>query len=211
MDDDCDGGSNDCALTGELGLSEADARLVGVELQDYTGLSVAGAGDVDGDGYDDFLVGAPGDSTAAEWAGAVYLFLGSAAGGPSGTLGVSEGDAALLGYIEKGDVGQSVDGSGDTDGDGNPDILVGDDDDGTAVEDAGCAWLVLGPISGSSTLGESHLHLLGEAAGDHAGYSVSFGGDLDADGYDEVLVGAPYADSYAEDAGAAYVVYGQGL
>ena len=75
LDNDCDGTADDCGPV-ELSLSAADARYAGEGGGDYAGNSVAGAGDVDGDGYADVLVGAPYGDIGVTDSGAAYLVLG---------------------------------------------------------------------------------------------------------------------------------------
>ena len=63
-------------IAGHLGLADSDARIEGVAAHDGMGRSVAGCPDMDGDGADELLVGANGESTNGDWAGAAYLFYG---------------------------------------------------------------------------------------------------------------------------------------
>ncbi len=76
---------------------------------------------------------------------------------------------------------------------------------------AGAAYLVLGPVSGDVDLAAADARLIGEAAYEHAGRSVSGAGDVDGDGFDDVLVGASGNDAGAPDAGAAYLVLATSL
>ncbi len=99
----------------------ADAKLVGEEPRDWVGASVSGAGDVDGDGHDDLLVGAPHQVGGGLRGGAAYLVLGPVTG--SRDLGLA--DAKLLGEESSDYAGVSVSGAGDVDGDGHDDLLVG--------------------------------------------------------------------------------------
>jgi hypothetical protein len=183
-------------VTGRLDLSLADAKLLGEEPGDFAG-HTAGAGDVDGDGNDDLLVGSGGHGPT----GAAYVVLGPV----SGTLDLSVADAKLVGKTFHDDdyvVGGSVSGAGDTDGDGHDDVLVG------GVGDPyGVAYLVQGPITGTFNLGRADAELMLEVSyTDHA--VVSGAGDVDGDGLDDLLIGAPNdleVDAYA---GAAYLVNG---
>jgi hypothetical protein len=253
-------------VTGPVDLAAAAATLVGESPFDYAGFSVAGAGDVNADGYDDLLVGAWGDDDAGVDAGAAYLLHGPVSGtlslaaasvkltgveagdlagrvagagdvnadgfadlligsrrevtgggagaahlvyGPvtaSGSLWRS--DARLIGASDAGDAGRAVAGAGDVNLDGYDDLLVGADLHAAGGAEAGAAFLVHGPVWGDLWLEEADAVLIGEDAGDHAGYAVSPGGDLNDDGHPDLLIGAPRHDGAGVDAGAAYVVYG---
>ena len=174
-------------VTGTLDLSMADAKLVGA------GRSVSGGGDVDGDGNDDLLLGAGDD---------VCLFLGPVAG----TLDLSVADAKLLGEGHDDFAGSSVSSAGDIDADGHADILVGAFGNDEGGFDAGAAYVVLGPVTGTLELSDADAKIAGEERRDWAGYSVSGAGDIDADGHADILVGALFNGD-----GAAYVLYGGGL
>jgi hypothetical protein len=190
-------------VTGTLDLSMADAMLAG-EPGDRAGETLSDAGDVDSDGHDDVLVGAFHNSEGGMDAGAAYLVLGPV----TGTLDLSFADAKFVGE-SRGDFAGNVSGAGDVDADGHDDVLVGsvyNDEGGTR---AGAAYLVLGPVTGTVDLSRANLKLMGEEAGDLA-CGVSGAGDVDADGRDDLLVGAPRHDEGGADAGAAYLIYGGG-
>jgi hypothetical protein len=119
-------------VSGTVDLSMADAKLVAGY---YTGASVAGAGDVDGDGFGDLLVGSGFDLNT----GAVHVVLGPV----TGTVDISLTDARLVGQ-ERGDSASHVAGAGDVDADGRPDILVGGPGNDEGGSNAGAAYLVYG-------------------------------------------------------------------
>ena len=192
-------------VAGELDPSGADATLGGETRNAYAGQSTAAAGDVDADGLRDILIGAPRQDEA--YTGAAYLVHG----GLTGTLVLDDADAKLLGEAADDHAGTSVSGAGDVDADGHDDFLVGaslNDDGGT---DAGAAYLVRGPVTGSLDLGLADRKLVGAERGDGAGHALSSAGDLDGDGRADVLIGAPGNDQNGRLAGAAYVLYGSGL
>ena len=195
-----DGCSPDCTRPLRLDLASADAKLVG-EAGAYAGWSVSSAGDVDDDGFDDVLVGAPDGGFDV---GSAYLVLGPV----SGTLDLANADARLVGEAVGDWAGESVSSAGDVDGDGFDDLLVGADRNDEGGVDAGAAYLVLGPVAGRLDLANTDAKLLGEAGSDNAGDSVSSAGDVDGDGFDDLLVGAPGNDEGGNGAGAAYLVLG---
>ena len=208
-DRDCDG------LSGSGGsLSLSDYTFVGESERDLSGRSVSSAGDVDGDGLDDVLVGAYFHGEGGSEAGAVYVILGSSLGA-SRTIDLSLADYKFVGESNEDLMGLDVASAGDVDGDGLDDLLMGahfDDDGGS---DAGAAYVVLGSSLGSSLGASSTIDLsladykfVGESAEDNAGLSVSSAGDVDGDGLDDVLVGAPAKNS---NQGVAYLILGASL
>ncbi len=187
--------------TGTVDLSAADGELVGEASGDFAGQALAGAGDVNADGYDDVLVGAPGTDSGT---GTAYLVFGPFGGRQS----LAGADGVFSGVVEDDAAGASVAAAGDVNGDGAPDLLVGAygyDYGGSAT---GAAFVLLGPVSGSVLLSGADSVLVGEHAGDNAGWSVAGAGDMDGDGDDDVLVGALREDSGGSAAGAAYLIYG---
>ena len=185
-------------LSGEEQLAYAELRGIGVASGDEAGAAVALVSDVNGDGYDDALIGARSEDTNGDGAGAAYLILGSS----TGDVTLSDADAVLLGQGDDDGAGYAVAGAGDFDGDGEGELLVGA---WQADSGKGMAYVVQGDVSGQVNLGSAHLQLTGATSGDGAGVAVAGGGDFDGDGLDDVVVGAADAES---DAGAVYVVLG---
>ncbi|MDP7114716.1 MAG: MopE-related protein, partial [Myxococcota bacterium] len=206
IDNDCDGAAPGCGLAGTIPLALADAKLIGEEsgdkLTDLQGMDAAG--DVNGDGIDDVIVGAQFHDAVGTDAGAAYLVLGPL----QGTVDLSAADAKLLGEGEEDHAGSSVAGVGDTNGDGYDDLMVGAGAHDGAGSLMGAAYLVLGPVAGTVGLGSASAKLEGEADGDRAGFPVARAGDVNGDGFDDVLVAARMNDAGGEDAGAAYLLHG---
>ncbi len=193
--------------TGELAL--ADCTLFGQDDGDGAGGAVAGAGDVDGDGLDDLLVGASTNSDVGSYSGKAYLVLAASLDFPSATS-LSAADWAFLGE-EGGDrAGTSVASAGDVDGDGRSELLVGAFYNGQGGIYAGKAYLALGARlqgSGTMSLAAADYHFLGESAGDQAGSVVGNAGDVDGDGFPDLVIGATRANA-GNDVGKAYVFFG---
>ena len=126
----------------------------------------------------------------------------------SGGTDLADADAKLIGE-EAGDLaGNSVSTAGDVNEDGFADLLVGAPEQNAGGSSAGAAYVVLGPVSGGTDLADADAKLIGEEAGDDAGYSVSTAGDVNTDGIADLLVGGFGQDSGGNEAGAAYVILG---
>jgi VCBS repeat-containing protein len=213
-------------------LSAAQGFIIqGANAYDAIASSVSSAGDVNGDGFDDLIVGAPRGNAGGTNAGEAYVLFGTASGfGTADGTGRQVIDLATLsaaqGFIIQGDAtgddaGISVSSAGDVNGDGFDDLIVGaqlGSDGGTG---AGEAYVVFGtsngfgmPAAGRQVLDLGTLTSMqgfiiqGDTAGDNAGQSVSSAGDVNGDGFDDLIVGAPRGDDGGTDAGEAYVVYG---
>jgi hypothetical protein len=189
-----------------MSFASADAIFEGEKAGDNAGTSVANAGDVNGDGYADIIVGARWDDAGGSNAGATYLILGSSTG--ISDMGLASADAKITGEAAGDTSGYFVNGAGDVNDDGYSDIIIGAYQAGSSNN--GAAYIVLGSSTGISNMGlaSADAKLTGESAGDSAGLSVSNAGDVNGDGYSDVIVGAYYDDDGGSNAGAAYVVLG---
>ena len=206
--------------------------IKGAASNDYTGFSVAAAGDVNGDGFADLIVGAPYGDDGGRDAGQAYVVFGGAAGfGVADATGRMVIDLATLGaaqgFIIQGDVlrdraGLSVSSAGDVNGDGFADLIVGAPSGDDAGLRAGEAYVVFGRAGGIgvvdgagrqvidlTTLSPAQGFIIqGDAAGDYAGTSVSAAGDVNGDGFDDLIIGAPSGDDGGANAGDGYVLFG---
>ena len=180
------------------------AFVLGPEADGLFGWSVAPAGDQDDDGYADVAVGAPGVDGGA---GAVYIYSGDAltmAGNEEPVLA----EEALAKFSPADDamqIGYSVSGGTDANGDGTPDLLLGapGHDDGR-----GAAFLWYGPLLNDVNTDQADLTLTGETAGDTFGAAVNLLADMNALGRPDILVGATGVN---DGDGAVYLFFTDGL
>jgi len=194
-------------LAGALSLSDASATLVGEQPDDNAGYAIGAAGDVDGDGYADLLVGAPqADGGSASEAGVVYLLLG-----PMSSGSLADADLRIAGDEARENLGSSLAGGGDFDNDGKADLLLGAPAADTNSTDAGGAWLFYSPGGGSVGLADADLRFTAELARDAAGTSVAFVGNVNGDCCSDIGIGAIDNDRGGAGSGAIYLLGGQGL
>lgn len=159
---------------------------------DFLGTSVAGGGDVDNDGFADLVVGVPLDDDSGLNAGSARVFSGQT----GAVLHQFNGDGAEDG------LGTTVAGGGDVDQDGYADVIAGaplDDDQGSAS----------GSVRVYSGFSGAVLHtFFGDGPGDWFGWSSSRAGDVDQDGFDDVIAGALFDDDNGVDSGSCRVFSG---
>jgi len=191
-----------------INLADADYSFIGERKRDMAGVSVSGAGDVDGDGFDDILIGADQNDDGGEDYGKAYLVLSSSLSDFS-TIDLADADYRLYGENGGDHAGCSVSSAGDVDADGRDDILIGAYGNDNGGSFAGKAYLLLGQNLDSISpinLAGANYSFIGENESDLAGISVSGTGDVDGDGFDDILIGANSSDDGGEDAGKAYLV-----
>ncbi len=173
------------------------------------GITVAGAGDVNGDGYPDVIVGAAYYDAGEFDEGAAFVFLG-------GPMGIADGNpASAAAQLESNQAqtlfGDSVAGAGDVNGDGYSDVIVGASSYDAGQTDEGAAFVFLGSSTGIASGNPASpgvTQLESDQAGAQMGWSVAGLGDVNGDGYADVIVGAPWYAAGQTNEGAAFVFHG---
>jgi hypothetical protein len=221
-------GSPTTGSSGSVALGSLDGTTGfvcnGIDTSDLSGYSIAPAGDINGDGVDDIVIGAiGGDSNGNLYSGEAYVVFGDAGIGAGGAFDLADLDGTN-GFLVSGVgvldyAGTSVWGAGDVNGDGHDDFVVGAlFVDVPGKTDAGAAYVVFGGpgvgdsgvIELSSLTGTNGFVCHGAAASDFAGYSVAGVGDINGDGADDIMIGASRADPGGViDAGSTYVLFGR--
>src|SRR5215468_6530075 len=194
------------------------------ELEGEMGYSVSAAGDINGDGLADIVIGAPAEFATPEQAGSAYVIFGKA-GGLSNVdpANLAPGDGFRINGAAVGDeAGYSVSSAGDFNGDGFADLIIGAPGaDPNGQTDTGSAYVIFGKASGFGDIDLANLSAadgfridgppvaqgnLGFDLPTHLGTSVAGAGDINGDGYSDIVVGAPDG-SFTQ--GSAYVIYGE--
>ncbi len=198
-------------VAGTVGLADADAKLVGQARSDnaysfpkgdYAGISLGSAGDVNADGYADIVVG--GDDGGWNYSGIVYLELGPPASGPLVDADAVIGDS----YSTQGYLGRSVSAAGDVDADGYADVLVNATNNEDDTDAYGNTYMFLGPFSGALDARNANATLVGTTKYGGRNQIVSPAGDIDADGRDDILIGAWDDSTAGSYAGAVWLFSG---
>ena len=188
----------------------------GISSFDYAGVSVGGAGDVNGDGFDDILIGAEGADPHGSNSGQSYVVYGGAGGASTVDLSALNGaNGFIVNGIASGDrAGRAVSGAGDVNGDGFDDILIGAWAAGPHGSGSGQSYVVYGGSAMPASVelatlnGTTGFRVNGITAFDRSGDMVSGAGDVNGDGFDDVLIGAYTARPHGLNSGQSYVVYG---
>jgi hypothetical protein len=179
-------------------ISLAAFRAESNQSYPHYGHAVGTAGDVNGDGYDDVIVGAPVYNNGQTDEGRVWVYQGSASGLNAANW-TAESNQAGAAY------GYAVATAGDVNGDGYDDVIVGAHWYDNGQTDEGRVWVYHGSASG---LNAANWTAESNQADAHYGYAVATAGDVNGDGYDDVIVGAPYYDNGQTNEGRVWVYHG---
>ena len=210
------------------GDGRAGFRLDGERGRDISGRSVS-TGDINNDGHDDLVIGAQWADPNGHLSGSTYVVFGKAASNfTSGTIDLativaSNGSSGFrIDGEREGDwSGFSVSAAGDINNDGYDDIIIGAINASPNGSDSGSTYVVFGKAAGdfnSGTIdlativasnGRDGFRIDGERTDDSSGYSVASAGDFNGDGYDDIIIGAAWADPNGDKSGSTYVVFGK--
>jgi Ca2+-binding RTX toxin-like protein len=188
----------------------------GVSANDQSGFSVSGAGDVNGDGRADLIVGATYDDPNGPDSGASFVVFGKTDGTAVELSDIEAGTGGfgINGVSADDQSGVSVSGAGDVNGDGRADVFVGAFRDDPNGADSGAAFVVYGKTDTTAVelsdieAGTGGFVINGVSADDLAGLSVSGAGDVNSDGRADLILGVRADDPNGANSGASFVVFG---
>jgi len=199
-------------------LDSADVCFTGAADYDFSGYAISPAGDADGDGRADLLVGAIGDSSNGSNAGRAWILPGAAFGAEQQLADASSG--SLVGEVGSDYAGVALAGGRDLTGDGLVDYLVGASGSDAGGAGGGKAYLVAGPVDGELQLSSVTTTFIGLpvttttmlhgefGGGDAVGNAVAMPGDVDGDGIEDLVLGASGADENGSSTGKVVLYYG---
>jgi hypothetical protein len=183
-------------ISGTMSTADADVVISGIDTDDWLGVNIAGAADLDNDGINELICGASGDSSIATQAGKALVFRGPLA---SGSMNISDADITILGDTAYTYVGEGIS-TGDFNGDGNVDLAV------SSWADGGYLWYG-GLVDGTYGMASADIIVNANSGPgmQNFGSPTKFVGDITGDGLDDLVVSDV---GYSSSAGAIYILAG---
>ncbi len=213
------GSAGSAPLTVPLDSLDETQGFIVDAVSRFDGLAtVAGVGDMNGDGIDDFAIGATNLFANQPGVAKVYVIFGHSDGfGASFDLaGLDGANGFRIDGATIDNRGHFISGAGDVNGDGLGDVIIGASSHFLSDSNEDAAYVVFGRETGFSAMfdlqtldGSTGFRILSAASGEYFGRSVSSAGDLNGDGYGDVIVGAPLASPNGLHSGSSYVVFGK--
>jgi hypothetical protein len=191
--------------SGAVNLSTADASYLGEDEYDAAGSTLAGLGDINGDGFDDLAIGSTGNDDGGVSAGKVYIIFGKASGWET-DVSLSDIDSTIIGTEATFYFSTTMSTAGDVNGDALNDLIVG--------SYKSKAFLFLGNATMSRwtsglEAGDADTIFEGETYYDYTGDGVAGGGDLNDDGYSDVVIGSTRNSDGGSYAGKVHIFFGK--